>query len=132
VADYRPTQPSERKLKKTAAAQTLSLEPTVDILVEVGRRQRGQVVVGFAAETDNVIANARAKLQQKHADLIVANDVSRKDIGFDSEWNAVTLVSAEGEREIPRGTKLEIAHAVLGEALKFQATARTAKVAPLS
>jgi phosphopantothenoylcysteine synthetase/decarboxylase len=100
VADYRPVAPTPRKIKKSARALTLALEPTEDILASVAAaRKRGQKVVGFAAETEKLEAAAQEKLRRKKLDWIVANDVSRSDIGFDSEQNEVT-VFASGTRPV--------------------------------
>jgi phosphopantothenoylcysteine decarboxylase/phosphopantothenate--cysteine ligase len=98
VADYRPAVPSPAKLKKTRAEWQLALVPTVDILTALrGEPARGRVyVVGFAAETEDLIANAQGKLRDKGLDLIVVNDVSRPDIGMGSDDNEVTLIDASG------------------------------------
>src|SRR5271169_5698870 len=90
VADFRPKAVAEQKIKRKGA-MTLELEPTADILTAVARRKTSQVVVGFAAETENVLENARKKLASKSLDAIVVNDVSREGIGFDSDRNAVTI-----------------------------------------
>ena len=112
VADYRLAEPAKQKMKRKGP-RTLELEPTPDILAELSRQRKGQLIVGFAAETDDALANARRKLKEKGADLIVLNDVSRAGIGFDSDRNAVTLVRAEGTTEVPESSKWEIAHRVL-------------------
>jgi phosphopantothenoylcysteine decarboxylase / phosphopantothenate---cysteine ligase len=97
-ADYAPAQPAGHKLKKTAAL-TLELKATPDLLAECGKNKRpSQILVGFAAETQNLIENAAAKLNAKQLDLIIANDVSRSDIGFDAEENAGIALSADGKR----------------------------------
>jgi len=115
VADYRPARPSPEKLKKGAAPLQLDLEPTPDILAELGRRKTHQRLVGFAAETDAArgVELARGKLRAKGADLIVLNDVGRVDIGFDVEHNEVTLVTAEAARALARASKREIADQIL-------------------
>lgn len=115
VADYRPAAASPQKLKKSAAPLRIELEPTPDILAELGRRKRAQVLVGFAAETDpeRGLALARAKRLRKNADLMVFNDVARAGIGFDAEDNAVTLISAAGEAEFARAPKSAIADRIL-------------------
>src|SRR5256885_3726234 len=93
VADYRTTHSSPTKIKKSDAAMILELERTPDILSEMARRRKnGQLLVGFAAETDDVTSNAQEKLSQKHLDMVVANDVSREGSGFDSDSNAVTIL----------------------------------------
>lgn len=124
VVDYRPVQRATNKIKKTESSFSLSLERTPDILGEVAAsRTNGLLVVGFAAETNNVIANAVAKLQAKKLDAIIANDVSRADIGFDKEMNAVTIITRDHEpRELPAMTKLESAHRILDEVVRLRLT----------
>ena len=113
-ADFRPVAVAESKIKKTGAGMKLELENTTDIAAELGRRKRpGQVLVGFAAETDDVLANAREKLARKNCDMIVANDVSRSDAGFGVDTNAVTLITADGARELPLMRKREAADGIL-------------------
>lgn len=98
VADYRPASVAPQKIKKSGAALTLTLEPTVDILASMKPLRRpDQLIVGFAAETEAVLAHAGEKLRRKGLDLIVANDVSRPEIGFDADANAVTVLGAEGQ-----------------------------------
>src|SRR5438270_6360854 len=89
VADYRPKAAASQKIKRTGPV-SLELEPTIDILAELSRNKTSQIVVGFAAETQNALENARKKLAAKGLDAIVVNDVSREGIGFDSDRNAVT------------------------------------------
>lgn len=117
VADYTPAAPSEQKVKKTDGPITLTLVRTRDILGDLGRlpsrRERRPVLIGFAAETSDVVAYAQGKLAQKGADLIVANDVSRPDAGFDVDTNAVTLVSSNGVEELPLQSKDAVAAAIL-------------------
>ncbi len=115
VADFRLKSPAEAKLSKADGVPELVLEPTPDILAELGRRRReGQVLVGFAAETHDMASRAAAKLQAKHLDLMVANDVSAEHVGFDHDTNAVTLLGADGTaRQVPLTSKLEVAHAIL-------------------
>ncbi len=99
VADYRPKEVCDHKLKKTNGDLTITLERTEDILATLGRDKRlGQILIGFAAETDDLLSNAAAKLQKKNLDWIAANDVSRFDIGFGSDNNAITLLGKNGER----------------------------------
>jgi phosphopantothenoylcysteine decarboxylase/phosphopantothenate--cysteine ligase len=100
VADFRPASPSPRKIKKDLAPQTVRLVPTADILTALtrDRRRRSKVIVGFAAETENVAANARRKLGEKKLDLIVANDVSREGVGFDADTNRVIIIDGAGTR----------------------------------
>ncbi|MCS7006843.1 MAG: bifunctional phosphopantothenoylcysteine decarboxylase/phosphopantothenate--cysteine ligase CoaBC [Gaiellaceae bacterium] len=117
VADYRPAAPLAGKRPKEAASWTLELEPTTDVLAALGGRKReGQVLVGFAAEHGaGGLERAREKVGRKGADLIVANDVSRNDIGFDAEENEVVLLSAMRERHVGRAPKRAIAAAILDE-----------------
>jgi phosphopantothenoylcysteine decarboxylase / phosphopantothenate---cysteine ligase len=118
-ADFRAASPAEGKLQR-AGSLDLSLEPTEDILASLSaRRSAGQTIVGFAAETakdkGDAVERARGKLQRKGADLIVLNDVSNPEIGFESERNAVTLIDADTETEVPIAAKEEIAEAILQE-----------------
>ena len=117
VADYRPTRADEGKRAKDGEPWTVTLEPTTDVLRELGAaRQNGQLLIGFAADLgERGLERARTKLGNKHADLIVFNDVSRGDIGFDATENEVVLVSAEGERRIEKAAKERIAAAILDE-----------------
>jgi phosphopantothenoylcysteine decarboxylase/phosphopantothenate--cysteine ligase len=117
VADYRPAEALAAKRPKDTATWTLELEPTTDVLAALGERRRDdQLLVGFAAETGaNGLERAREKLDRKGADLFVLNDVSRTDIGFDTYENEVTLVTANGERIVPKAPKDEIAAAILDE-----------------
>ena len=117
VADYRPSETDEAKRPKDDKRWTIELEPTADVLKVLGeRRTNGQVLVGFAAETDeNGLERARRKLADKKVDLIVYNDVSRMDVGFDSEDNEVVLLSAQGERSVGKAPKDAIAAAILDE-----------------
>ncbi|MGZ6727947.1 MAG: bifunctional phosphopantothenoylcysteine decarboxylase/phosphopantothenate--cysteine ligase CoaBC [Gaiellaceae bacterium] len=115
VADYRPAEPARAKRPKDGNDWTVTLEPTTDVLRELGdRRTNGQLLVGFAADTgEGGLERAREKLAAKRADLIVFNDVSREDIGFDSADNEVVLVSGEGERRLEKASKEQIAVAIL-------------------
>jgi phosphopantothenoylcysteine decarboxylase/phosphopantothenate--cysteine ligase len=121
VADYRPAEASAEKRPKNAEPWTLTLEPTSDVLAQLGAgRRRGQLLVGFAADSgDTGLARARDKLAAKKSDLIVFNDVSREDIGFDSADNEVVLVSAAGERRIQKAPKERIASEILDEVVKL-------------
>ncbi len=111
VADWRPRVVAEQKMKKFDAGDgmTLELERTVDILQAVGDVKQSQVVVGFAAETENMLSEARRKLVAKGLDMIVANDVSRADAGFEVDTNAVTFVTANGEVVLPLMSKCAVA-----------------------
>jgi phosphopantothenoylcysteine decarboxylase/phosphopantothenate--cysteine ligase len=130
VADYTPANRAEQKVSKAADSLTLVLRKTPDILADLGKRRltsgQGPLLVGFAAETEDVVARAIAKRRDKHVDLIVANDVSRSDAGFDVGTNAVTLVSAEGAEALPLQSKAHVAAAILDrvEALMQQHAAR--------
>ncbi len=117
VADDRPAEAIAGKRSKDAGAWSLELEPTEDVLAELGRRRsNGQLLVGFAADHgDAGLERARGKLAAKAVDLIVFNDVSRDDIGFDAPENEVVMVSADGERAVERAPKSSIAAAVLDE-----------------
>ena len=122
VADYRPVAPAADKIKKSGEPRTITLEPTADILAEVGRSGSAGVLVGFAAETSNVLANARAKLHAKDADLIVVNDVSAPCTGFDHDTNEVTLLDATGDRTtLPLISKRDVARAVLDRVATLRA-----------
>jgi phosphopantothenoylcysteine decarboxylase/phosphopantothenate--cysteine ligase len=115
VADYRVQRPADQKIKGKRDL-TLALTPNPDILAEVAARADGGFIVGFAAETHDVIANARGKLEAKGIDLLIANDVSRRDIGFDAEDNEVLLVDRwGGTRPLPRMPKTALADAILDE-----------------
>jgi len=117
VADYRPVIVSEHKLKRTGPL-TVELAPTEDILAEVVRRRRaGQLIIGFAAETENRIENGRAKLLRKGADAIVINDVSGHEVGIDSDRNAATFLTPTTSIEMPEMTKRKLADRILDEAL---------------
>jgi phosphopantothenoylcysteine decarboxylase/phosphopantothenate--cysteine ligase len=122
VADYRPKQPSENKIKKNASELTLELERTPDILSEVARQRRpNQLLVGFAAETEDVTANAQRKLHAKNLDIVVANDVSGESSGFDSDLNAVTiLVRDNPATDVPLTSKLDVANRILDEVAKMR------------
>ena len=116
VADYRPSAIAPEKLKKTGGPLRLDLVPTVDILRTLGERKRpGQVVVGFAAETLDLEANARRKLAEKNLDWIVANDVSRSGLGMNADDNAVLLLGRNGERiSFGPAPKFAVAEFILG------------------
>jgi phosphopantothenoylcysteine decarboxylase/phosphopantothenate--cysteine ligase len=119
VADYRPAQVAEQKIKREKAMQ-LQLEPTSDILAELGKRRSQQVLIGFAAETENTLENARGKLIRKNADAIVLNDVSNPKIGFASDRNAVTIISRDEVVEVPESSKFEVAQRVLDTVVRIR------------
>jgi phosphopantothenoylcysteine decarboxylase/phosphopantothenate--cysteine ligase len=115
VADFRPKAVADHKIKKEGGPPDVVLEPTPDILAGLGARRRpGQVLVGFAAETTDVVANARAKLVRKGVDLVVANDVSAPGVGFGHDTNAVVIVRADGvDKDVPLTGKRGVARAIL-------------------
>src|SRR3989441_13182491 len=119
VSDYRPKSTASQKIKRTGP-MSLELEPTVDILAEIVRHKDAQIVVGFAAETQNALENARKKLASKSLDAIVVNDVSREGIGFDSDRNAVTIITHDSVVDVPETTKWEVAQRVLDEVVRLR------------
>ena len=119
VSDYRAKSVSQQKIKRKGPL-TLELEPTADILKEISLRKRSQIVVGFAAETENVLENARLKLGAKQLDAIVVNDVSREGIGFDSDRNQVTIITRDEVVEVPETTKWEVAQRVLDQVVRIR------------
>jgi phosphopantothenoylcysteine decarboxylase / phosphopantothenate---cysteine ligase len=119
VSDYRPSKSAEQKIKRSGA-MTLQLEPTVDILAEVSRAKTSQLIIGFAAETQNVLENARKKLSSKSLDAIVVNDVSREGVGFDSDRNAVTIITQNEVVEVPETSKWEVAQQVLDVVVRLR------------
>jgi len=123
VSDYRLKVSAAQKIKRSGP-MTLDLEPTVDILSEIARGKQSQIVVGFAAETENVLENARKKLLSKSLDAIVVNDVSREGIGFDSERNAVTIITQHEVIDVPETTKWEVAQRVLDQVVRLRRAAR--------
>ncbi len=124
VADYRPAVRAPQKIKKTEGELTLALERTVDILDEVGSsRQPNLLVIGFAAETDNLLANALEKLRRKNLDVIIANDVTSNGAGFDSTTNVITIVRGDAETplQFPLMSKSEAAEKILDEIPRLRA-----------
>lgn len=118
VADYRPAAASATKIRRAGERLTLELEPTPDILAELSASKGNRVLIGFAAETGHVVENARAKLNRKGADIIVANDVTQEGAGFDTDTNIVTLVLRDGrDLPLPKMSKLDVAHRILDHAL---------------
>jgi phosphopantothenoylcysteine decarboxylase / phosphopantothenate---cysteine ligase len=118
VSDYRPKTAAGQKIKHKGP-MTLELEATPDILKELCLKRGSQIVVGFAAETENVLENARQKLVSKSLDAIVVNDVSREGVGFDSDRNAVTIISRDEVVEVPETTKWEVAQRVLDQVVRL-------------
>jgi len=121
VSDYRPAERAPSKLKKTPGEGTLVLKRTPDILASLGKSKGRRFVIGFAAETDRVLENARAKRAAKNADLLVANDVSRPDSGFASDHNAAVLIDAEAETELPLMSKRALADRIWDRVLALRA-----------
>jgi phosphopantothenoylcysteine decarboxylase/phosphopantothenate--cysteine ligase len=127
VADYHLSQVPVQKVKKTAMRLSLELDPTPDILAEVGaeiaRLATGQLLIGFAAETENIVAEARRKLLAKNCDMVVANNVSADGVGFESDQNEVVLVQSTGDViPLPRASKRELADQILDTALQLRLT----------
>ena len=124
VSDFRPTQAAGQKIKKASGVPALDLEPTSDILLSLSKQRlksgSPKVVVGFAAETQNLLANAETKLKSKHLDLIVANDISSPGSGFGADTNQVTLLHSDGRSiPLPLMAKSEVAERVLAEVIKL-------------
>ena len=125
VSDYRPAERAANKIKKSGESLTLTLEPTPDILAEVARaKQNGLLVVGFAAETSDVLKHARAKLEDKQLDALVANDITRKGAGFDVETNIITIITRTSDApiELPLMSKLDSSHRILDEIARLRRT----------
>ena len=125
IADYRPAQRAEQKIKKSEESVTLTLERTPDVLANVAAaRTNGMLVVGFAAETENVLDNAREKLRAKKLDAIVANDVTRSDSGFDTTTNAITIITSKNRHplELPALSKREAANRILDVVVSLRTT----------
>lgn len=122
VADFRPVAPAEGKIKKDGGIPQIVLEPTPDILAALGSsKPAGQTLVGFAAETSDLVENARGKLARKNLDLIVANDVSAEGVGFSHNTNAVTIIEANGSlHEVPLASKHTVAMAVLDSVVRVR------------
>jgi len=125
VADYRPVALSTEKIKKTSAEITLQLERTTDILAEVSKNRDDElIVVGFAAESSNLLQNAREKLERKNLNLVVANDITGEGAGFDTATNVVTLIVKDNQEpiELPLMSKLEAADRILYEVVRLRAS----------
>jgi len=118
VSDYRPKFAATQKIKRKRA-MSLELEPTADILSELARQKTSQILVGFAAETENVLENARQKLASKSLDAIVVNDVSREGTGFDSDRNAVTIITHHEVVEVSETSKWDVAQRVLDQVVRL-------------
>jgi len=120
VADFRPASPARGKIPKGRGTRALALEPTPDILMDLPPRRAGQLVVGFAAETGDLVERARAKLRRKALDMIVANNVTEPGAGFGAETNRATLLDRAGRCDaLPLMSKLELAHRILDVVLEF-------------
>lgn len=127
VADYRPAKTSASKIKKKKGPLSLELERNPDIIEEVGRSKGDRVLVGFAMETDNLVENAKGKLAAKNMDMIVANDLSRPDAGFQADTNLVKIIDSKGKiDELPLMDKAQVANRILDKVLKIK-SARRAK-----
>jgi len=123
VADYRPAHVPEQKIKKTGDTMTLELIKNPDILGSSRDKfNYDGVLVGFAAETENVESNARGKLERKGCDLVIANDVSRQDIGFDSQENEILMVFPDRTEPVPKDSKNHLAHIILENALSLKSS----------
>jgi phosphopantothenoylcysteine decarboxylase / phosphopantothenate---cysteine ligase len=121
VADYIPENKSELKIKKSEDNMTMQLSRSKDILMEVGTNKTSQVVVGFAAETNDIVENARLKIEKKNLDLIVVNNVLDKAAGFGVDTNSVKIIDNEGNiSEIPNMSKEEVAHKILDAIIKIE------------
>jgi len=122
-ADFRPKHVAQQKIKKTGEGMAIELEATTDIAAELGRRKRaGQILVAFAAETNDVLENAQGKLVKKNADLVVANDVSRSDAGFGVDTNVITLISRSDVRALEKMSKRDAADAILSRIRELMET----------
>jgi len=122
VADYRPVERAGQKIKKKEGRLTLKLEQNPDLLAELGQRKTRQLLIGFAAETENLLENAATKLRSKNLDLIVANDVSAPGSAFGGDTNQVKFLFADGQvEELPLLTKDQVAHLLLDRIVKLRA-----------
>jgi phosphopantothenoylcysteine decarboxylase / phosphopantothenate---cysteine ligase len=120
VADYRPKSPSTQKVKKQPGDEFLELERTKDILLELGKRKKNQLLIGFAAETNNVEEYAKLKLNKKNADMIIANNVLAEGAGFATDTNIVTMYKKNADPiDLPLLSKKEVAHKILSEVVKM-------------
>jgi phosphopantothenoylcysteine decarboxylase/phosphopantothenate--cysteine ligase len=120
VSDYRPNVAHRQKLKKTDSRFTLDLERTVDILEELGKKKGGRILVGFAAETENLVPHAKKKLTEKNLDLIVVNDVTKPGAGFAADTNQVKILYATGEeKDLPLISKEEVSQQILDDVVRL-------------
>jgi phosphopantothenoylcysteine decarboxylase/phosphopantothenate--cysteine ligase len=128
VADFHLSRVPAQKMKKTAARLSLELDPTPDILAELGGKKGDRLLVGFAAETENLEEEARRKLRAKNCDMVVANLVGTSDVGFESDLNEVVLVTSSGETvAVPRAPKREVADRIFDEVLKLRLALQAAQ-----
>jgi len=128
VADFRPSSESAQKIKKTSARLSLELDPTPDILAELGRKRGDRLLIGFAAETENLEAEARRKLEAKNCDMVVGNLVGTAEGGFEADSNEVVLVLRSGETvHIERAAKRDVADQILNQLLKLRRAAASAR-----
>jgi len=128
VADYRSLTTAKEKIKKNAAVMTVKLERNPDIISEIGKIKGDRILVGFAMETQNLLANAREKLNRKNLDLIVANDLSQEGAGFQADTNIITIIDRQGKSEpLPLMTKIEAAEKILDRVVELVATRKGQK-----
>ena len=128
VADYQRLDAPQQKQKKTSARLSLELDPTPDILNEVGQKKGDRLLIGFAAETENLAQEAQRKLKSKNCDMLVANLVSQQGIGFDSDQNEVTLFLRGGEQiAVPKASKRDVADRILDQVLHLRLTLQAAQ-----
>jgi phosphopantothenoylcysteine decarboxylase/phosphopantothenate--cysteine ligase len=121
VADYRPVTVAEQKIKKSTSSMTIELARNSDIIADIAAHNERPFTVGFAAETENLVAHAQSKLERKKLDLVIANDVSNENIGFNSDNNAVSLIWQDGERALPIASKHQLSRTLINEiARRFQ------------
>jgi phosphopantothenoylcysteine decarboxylase/phosphopantothenate--cysteine ligase len=120
VSDYRPKVISQKKIKKGSSNTTLPLERTKDILEELGKKKGNRILIGFAAETEDLIANAKKKLKEKNLDFIVVNDVTQLEAGFGSDTNQVKIIYPSGQiKDLPLMTKEEVSQLILDEVVRL-------------
>ncbi len=115
VADFKPKKQSDNKLHRSDGGITIELEPTEDIIANLAENKGDRFIVGFAAESEDMISRAKSKLKSKKLDMIIANDISRSDIGFNSEHNEVVILNKNGEKQIKRDLKINIAKGIVDE-----------------
>jgi len=128
VSDFRPKATSLQKLKKASASPYLELEKTEDILGEIGKKKGDRVLVGFAAETEDLVTNARKKLMEKNLDLIVVNDVTKPGVGFGLDTNQVKILYPSGEvKDLPLMSKEEVSQSILDDVVKLLRQRRSSK-----